>query len=60
MKINSSTLEALRKSFSLIFQQGYGSVGPWSRQLSVRVPSGGKSNVYGWLQNHADHARVGR
>lgn len=50
MKINSSTLEALRKSFSLIFQQGYGSVEPWSRQLSVRVPSGGKSNVYGWLQ----------
>lgn len=49
MKLNSSTLEALRKSFSAIYQDAYSGVQPFAPQLSVRVPSNSRSNVYGWL-----------
>lgn len=49
MKLNNASLEALRKTFGAIYQEAYQSVSPWAPQLSVRVPSNGKSNVYGWL-----------
>ncbi|RTL25092.1 MAG: phage head protein [Rhodocyclaceae bacterium] len=49
MRITSAALEAIRKTFSSIYQEGYDGIAPWAPQLAVNVPSANKSNMYGWL-----------
>jgi len=49
MKINSTTLDALRVGFKTNFQRGFGQAAPqWSR-VATRVQSSAKSETYGWL-----------
>lgn len=49
MRVTSAAIEAVRKTFSLVYQQGYDSVAPWAPRVAISVPSSNKSNVYGFL-----------
>ena len=50
MIVNNATLEALRVTFSKLFQAGMKSATSRWQRVAMRVPSGAKNNTYGWLQ----------
>lgn len=50
MELTPETLEALYTEFSLAFQAAYDSTEPWAPLLSTEVPSGTKSNTYGFVE----------
>jgi phage major head subunit gpT-like protein len=50
MEITPENLESLYTEFSLAFQQGYSSTDPWAPLISTEVPSGTKSNTYGFVE----------
>lgn len=49
MQITHASLDALRVTFSLLFQTAYDSAPVWHSQLASEVPSTGHSNDYGWI-----------
>lgn len=49
MRITSSAVEAVRKTFSLVYQQGYDAVQPWAPRIATSAPSNNRENVYGFL-----------
>lgn len=50
MQITPANLEALYTDFSLAYQEGYDSTEPWSQIVATDVPSGTKSNTYGFVE----------
>ena len=49
MIITAAALEALRVSFSAIFQQAFGEAPTSLDKVATTVPSSNKQNTYGWL-----------
>jgi len=49
MIITQASLNALRIQFELRFGEVYGATEPWWPQLATEIPSGAKSNIYGWI-----------
>lgn len=49
MIITQASLNALRIQFEMRFGEVYGATEPWWPQLATEIPSGAKSNIYGWV-----------
>lgn len=49
MIINNANLEALRKTFSAVFQKAFAEAKPAKDKLATTVSSTTRQNVYGWL-----------
>lgn len=49
MDLSNATLDALRVTFDPIFQDAYQKQAQVWDQFASRIPSRGKSNVYGWI-----------
>jgi len=49
MIITIASLNALRLTFEKRFGDAYGATEPWWPKLATEVPSGAKSNIYGWV-----------
>lgn len=48
MLITSANLNALRLDFERRFGEAYGATEPWWPKIATEIPSGAKSNIYGW------------
>ena len=48
----NARLDALRITYDAIFSQVFKDTPIWNTKLCSQVPSGGKSNVYGWIMNN--------
>ena len=49
MDITKATLDALRTTFSLAYQQAYDLAPVWRDKIATEIPSASRSNTYGWL-----------
>lgn len=49
MNINTANLQGIYTSYSLIFQEAFGSTPTFYKEIATVVPSTGRSNTYGWM-----------
>jgi phage major head subunit gpT-like protein len=49
MIITQASLNALRIQFEMRFGEVYGATEPWWPKVATEIPSGSKSNIYGWV-----------
>lgn len=50
MQITAANLNALRVTFSRVFQQAYDVAENWYTDVASSMPSSGRLNTYGWMQ----------
>lgn len=50
MMITPANLQVLYTTFSNLYQSAYDGYTPWYTDVATVVPSGSKSNTYGWMQ----------